>query len=272
MLRVDRPGLDEETTATLTARAEAVTEETSAGAEWAAFKAEAPGAVTALKDALGRLSAGKCVYCDWLEGTQIEHHWPKSPHPKLNAGRGTPTRMYAWDNLLWSCAICNGFECKGSHMAWDADDAPMLMDPSRGAQDPLRLLDFEVDPDSVDFGKVSAALPPGSSDGDRGAYTVRRLKLNLRADLLRERRRSIDEFLLVEATIHEFGPDFELPEGRSLRGRMRSLLAPESAHLGPIRQILQRAPDRWTRIVALVPEVAELAAPWNRPAFEPPAG
>lgn len=271
MLRVDRPDLDEETTAILAARADAVTAETDAGSEWTAFKRDEPEAVTALRTALGRLAEGKCVYCDWADGTQIEHHWPKAPHPKLNAGRGTPTRMYDWDNLLWSCGFCNGFECKGSHMRWDADDVPLLIDPSRGEQDPLRLIDFDVDPDSRHFGKAAAAFAPGSKDGERGAYTIRRLKLNRRADLLRERQTKLRTFLMCEAAIHAWGPDFELPEGRPLRGEIAALLAPASPHLGPVRQLLQREPERWARLVAVIPELAEAAASWNRPVFEQPA-
>lgn len=265
MLRVDRPALDDATATVLRNRAAAITVTTVSKTEWKAFKKEEAATITALEQALSSMSAGKCVYCDWADGTDIEHHWPKSPHTRHNGGRGTALKMYEWQNLLWSCMYCNSIRVKGAHMKWDADDVPLLIDPSIADQDPLHLLDFDVDVTSPNFATMAPRHHLNTREGQRGDYTIRRLKLNLRADLRRARENGIRFFLVFEAAIHQFGPLFELPEGQALGRRMMELLTETSPHLGPIRQILQRDPARWQRLVAAVPELAALTVRWNRP-------
>lgn len=51
-------------------------------------------------DSLGCMAGvgQRCMYCSGSECAQVEHYRPKSTHPEL---------AFAWENLLWSCGICN---------------------------------------------------------------------------------------------------------------------------------------------------------------------
>jgi uncharacterized protein (TIGR02646 family) len=40
----------------------------------------------------------RCMYCSGSESAQVEHYRPKATHPELT---------FAWENLIWSCGICN---------------------------------------------------------------------------------------------------------------------------------------------------------------------
>jgi len=51
--------------------------------------------------ALRRLSGPgeRCMFCSGSESSDVEHYRPKAIFPELALG---------WENLLWSCGICNG--------------------------------------------------------------------------------------------------------------------------------------------------------------------
>jgi uncharacterized protein (TIGR02646 family) len=40
----------------------------------------------------------RCMYCSGSESAQVEHYRPKAIHPE---------HTFAWENLIWSCGICN---------------------------------------------------------------------------------------------------------------------------------------------------------------------
>ena len=69
-----------------------------------------------VRAALDAMFYHKCAYCESDHADVIDHIWPKSPHRRHNAGRGTRAKMFLWDNLVWACEKCNGFSCKGAHM------------------------------------------------------------------------------------------------------------------------------------------------------------
>jgi hypothetical protein len=103
-----------------------VSAETSAREEWHRFGRT--DTFQELGQVLRDRFRNKCAYCEAARSLTIDHFWPKSPHPH-NGRRGTPDRMYRWDNLLPACLDCQGFECKGAHMAWDTAGNPLLLNP-----------------------------------------------------------------------------------------------------------------------------------------------
>jgi uncharacterized protein (TIGR02646 family) len=72
----------------------------------------------------------RCMYCVDSLGADIEHFWPKTPHPH---------RMYVWENLLLVCTDCG--RKKGAQFPLTPHGEPLLIDPS--AEDPWEFLDFE---------------------------------------------------------------------------------------------------------------------------------
>jgi len=50
----------------------------------------------------------RCMYCSGSESAQVEHYRPKATHPDL---------AFVWENLLWSCGICN--QIKGNRFNED---------------------------------------------------------------------------------------------------------------------------------------------------------
>jgi hypothetical protein len=61
-----------------------------------------------------------CMYCESGEGTDIDHHRPKSRFPLLS---------FAWTNYLLACANCNS-NYKRAQFPVDADGQPLLLDPT----------------------------------------------------------------------------------------------------------------------------------------------
>jgi uncharacterized protein (TIGR02646 family) len=148
-----------------------------------------------LKTALGILKtmAGpreRCMYCSDSHGTDIEHFWPKTPHPD---------RIFRWPNLLLCCTECGRF--KGDRFPLD-NGAPMLVDPT--VDDPWTFLDF--DPAT---GNIVARFDTAVNDwSGRGAKTVERLQLDRRealaASYQKTNRRLVSS---VETAIRQDLPD-----------------------------------------------------------------
>ena len=103
----------------------------------------------AVESALRAMASGleRCMYCEDSHGCDIEHRYPKVPHP---------SKAFVWLNLLWVCAICN-------RQKNDAFDKAML-DPTQ--EDPLDHLLF-----SFATGRYAAR-----DDSERGLATVRILR------------------------------------------------------------------------------------------------
>ena len=116
MLKVHRSPLDPSLQVDLDRRQTAVDNGTAGDNPWTDFKTherkQARQKQATVKATLRAMFYGKCAYCESNDASEIEHHWPKAPHPQ-NANRGAPAQMFRWENLLWACQTCNGFECKG---------------------------------------------------------------------------------------------------------------------------------------------------------------
>lgn len=105
----------------------------------------------------------RCMYCVDSLGADIEHFWPKAPHPH---------RMYVWENLLLVCTDCG--RKKGAQFPLTAQGEPLLIDPS--SEDPWAFLDF--DPDT---GNLTARyLLSSGAFSDKGETTVKLLHLDRR--------------------------------------------------------------------------------------------
>lgn len=103
-------------------------------------------ALKAVERALRAMASGleRCMYCEDGRGCDIEHGYPKVPHP---------SRAYLWLNLLWACATCN----RQKNDAFDV----ALLDPTQ--EDPLDHLVL-----SFATGRYTAR-----DDSERGAATLR---------------------------------------------------------------------------------------------------
>ena len=124
-----------------------------------------------VKTALGVLQtmAGdrhRCMYCGDSHGTDIEHFWPKTPHPD---------RMFRWTNYLLCCTECGRF--KGNSFPLDNQQSPLLIDPT--TEEPWQFLDF--DPAT---GNVVARFDTATNDWKpKGIETVKALHLDCREAL-----------------------------------------------------------------------------------------
>jgi hypothetical protein len=83
---------------------------------------------------------GKCAYCESqitvVTYGAIEHFYPKARYPD---------KTFEWSNLLLSCDVCNDAGHKGDDFPLDANGQPVLINPTDGATDISRHLDFVWD-------------------------------------------------------------------------------------------------------------------------------
>lgn len=266
MLRTQRPDLPNSLQTELDNRQSAVNDGQAGDTPWDDFSKQE--SYRELKHILKTMFHHKCAYCESAHGTQhIEHHWPKSPHPH-NANKGSPAKMFVWDNLLLACGTCNGFECKASRMEWYNGDKPKLINPC--CDDPICYLDINLmEGPRVKWGFILPRAGLGQDDSDRAEYTIRRLKLNQRESLREARARTIRDFLGWVSFLNKFGPDCEAPSGYTLRERFLDMLDPSTPHLAAIRQILFFEPDYAGLRLQLLAELPELEAKLDTWALSP---
>jgi len=138
--------------------------------------------------------ARRCAYCEDSTGDEVEHIWPKDFYPE---------RVFDWPNYLHACGICNGRklnrwcvrDAAGVHHTLTRSPSereaktygpppagdPLFIDPRD--EDPMRLLRVDL---LGTFEVVPRAGLPGW-DTDRATWTVEKLELNLREDLVEAR-------------------------------------------------------------------------------------
>ena len=265
MLRIPRPDLPHSLQAELDTRQDAVNDDQAGDRPWDDFRKH--GSYRELTRILKTMFHHKCSYCESTHGTRhVEHHWPKSPHPQ-NDHRGSPSKMFVWDNLLLACGTCNGFECKASRMEWYHGDKPKLINPCQ--DDPMCYLDVSLmEGPRVRWGFVLPRAGLSPEEFDRAEYTIRRLKLNQRDDLREARARVTRNFLGWVLFLVEFGPDCEAPSGYTLRERLLDMLAPSAPCLAAIRQIFFLEPHfagLRQQMLAQIPELEPLLSTWALP-------
>jgi len=121
-------------------------------------------------EALSKMQHGKCCYCEKRivesgHDRAVEHFRPQG-NDAFRHLKNT------WSNLLHACAGCNGK--KAAHFPLDANGDALLIDPSDPAIDPEDHLDFNVNDDDINFGRI---LPKDASEF--GAKTIETIGLDL---------------------------------------------------------------------------------------------
>jgi hypothetical protein len=91
------------------------------------------------------------------------------------------------------------------------------------------------------------------------------LKLNERESLRRSRAQTLHQFQILLEGLNEFGPEREMPTGRSIRDGLLDLLQPSQPYLASIRQFLHHNPEVKTKLLAQIPELAEAIDQWALP-------
>lgn len=144
-----------------------------------------------VKDALINAQHGKCCFCEGLFKAHaygdVEHYRPKSSVRQARKAKalypGYFWLAYSWDNLFWSCQICNRTNKKDffplidpakrvrSHKGDLAIEEPLLLNPS-APEDPRNHIKFRG---NLAFGVTK-----------RGRTTIEIVDLN-RTDLAEER-------------------------------------------------------------------------------------
>ncbi len=146
-----------------------------------------------VRTALRQMCGGsvRCAYCEHSTPDEVEHIWPKDLYP---------ARVFDWFNYLYACGICNGRklnhwcvsdasgasrEFKRSRAERDAgnygpppDGAPLFIDPRD--EDPLRFLCVDL----IDTFWVLPRRGLSDRDEERATWTITKLELNLREDLV----------------------------------------------------------------------------------------
>ncbi len=272
MLKVERKALPESLQQELDQRQTALNQGASDNNPWTNFKQHErdqlkQGQLT-LKTTLQAMFHAKCAYCESNDSGEIEHYWPKTAHPQ-NSNLGTAAKMFQWDNLLWACRTCNGFECKGARMEWDASGKPMLLNPCRPNDDPICYFDINLTNNST---LTSAWMTPkatlNATQTDRAGYTIRRLKLNQRDNLPQGRAKMAHDFLGWMTVLRAFGPDYEAPSGYTVRQRFFDLLKASEPYLAVVRQILYADPTYshlLPELLTHLPEIEPILTEWALP-------
>ncbi|HLK61689.1 MAG TPA: hypothetical protein VKU00_34405 [Chthonomonadaceae bacterium] len=265
MISVNRKDLPAEIQEQLTQLQEAMDQNSADAMSWEAFNKT--DTYQSLKSVLLQMFHGKCAYCERDGANHVEHHWPKSPHPH-NANRGAASHMFQWNNMVLACSTCNGFECKGSHMEWETDGSPRLLNPCLGKDDALCYFTIvlESNPQFI-VGWIDPRPQPDTAAiaYNRAEYTIRRLKLNQRDYLVRGRARAISKLLICLHLLFEFGPDYEAPSGNPIRRTLLQMFDAREPYLSPIRQILYYEPAYQglkERLLEQVPEIGPIVESW----------
>lgn len=174
-----------------------------AQARWKSKKGGAAGKVAfaEIKQALIHMTVSiqACSHCEYSEGEDIEHIYPKALFPE---------RAFVWDNYLLACKTCNTtfkrdgfavFDPAGSdkpvYLTAQTPNPPptadgLLLNP-RSPQSPLDFLE-------LDFTRMPLFLPKlglSKRDAQRATYTCDLLKLNTRPELRDARQAARREFM-----------------------------------------------------------------------------
>lgn len=261
MLPVDRPPLPADVQRRLDEAEER--RRTGLGCRWEVFRSAEVRQATNIVEILRRTFHGKCAYCEENSGSHVDHLIPKSVQPE-----GT----YRWENLLPACPHCNQ-EYKGSSLEWSRNRKHMLLDPC--IDEPLRFFDFlENNQQMGAAGTVVPALKADPEDQQRAAYTILRLKLNIRDDcngddIVHKRGAKLELFRCLLAAIERWGPDSKCPGAtKTNKEILLEMMDPKRNYLAILRQYLRKTPQGSqirARLVQHVPEVEHVLRQWDIP-------
>ncbi len=235
-----------------------------------------------LCDKLYQMFHTRCAYCESeteQESGAIDHFWPKSPNSQ-NYQHGDPAKMFEWENLVWSCTICNGFSCKGSRMHWDILDHrhqpalgnPLLLNPC--VEDPICYLEYDLEEidtqgvlNHVSFCSVAPRDDLIDADLEKARYTIHLLRLNKRVNTLLHRRQ--DKISHLRRWINDLSrgvpANVQPPGGLTIAQYLTNFLSIQSPFLAPARQMLldihwsDNPPPGWAR---------DLAVEWRKQGYQ----
>ncbi len=145
-----------------------------------------------VRDTLSAMCAGarRCMYCEDSVAAEVEHFRPKTFYPEV---------AFSWMNYLYSCGPCNRVKrdhfrilCKEGHcvdlvrrrndpLAAPIDGQAVMLDPR--TEDPLKFMQLDL-ANTFRFGPRHLLA---SSERERVVYTIDRLRLNDRDELLEAR-------------------------------------------------------------------------------------
>ncbi len=140
-----------------------------------------------IKNSLVEMFHGKCAYCEskivHVAYGDIEHFYPKGTYIH---------KTFDWNNLLFSCQICNNPRHKGTKFPLDGNGNPLLIDPTDRVTDATVHLRFDWNP------KTYRASIYGRDDRGREVVNIFDFNgQNGRKELIKHRSKYVKTLFLV---------------------------------------------------------------------------
>ncbi len=168
-----------------------------------------------IKTALNKLYKGKCVYCETKNRQlAVEHYRPKSEYYWL---------VYSWDNLLYSCPICNSrksdkFPIKNTKHQHNETDINQIhkLAPKYNEYEHPELINPETDDifDDITY-KRNGEFDIEKITNSRLLETIKLLKLNDVEDLSINRKAVYDKLeQAISEKIYEIKRGFEVEKNK----------------------------------------------------------
>ncbi len=180
-----------------------------------------------IKDRLKYLQHGKCCFCeakiDHIAYGDVEHFRPKAAYKQLESDDyrypGYFWLAYDWDNLFFSCQMCNQRHKKNLFPLLDPDTRMLDPEGDLSIENPLFLHPVHDNPENhiVFIEEVPRHLP----DSIRGKATIESLGLD--RPKLNEDRRSSLQHVIDLINIIELYPD--IPEMKEYHEQAKKYLA-----------------------------------------------
>jgi len=238
----------------------------------------------AVRDTLHAQQHGKCCYCEvGVEPTHfpVEHYRPKS---RVAKDGPTPARpgywwlAHSWDNLLYSCGVCNGE--KGTKFPLLAGSSPLKSESEEqppGAERPALLNPYDGDAtcdplDLIEFrptkGRREGTWEPFPRRGDKRAWhTIEDvLKLN-RDGLLRYYREHVKDRVTPNTDAVNLALSGEELKRGDCRPLWRAFFRAARRLLSPASPFSALSYDALRHLVPDARLIPHLRMGWPRPPF-----
>lgn len=186
---------------------------------------------TTVRDSLRTAQHRKCCFCEsrveHVGLGEIEHFRPKGAWRQAKGSKlmrpGYYWLAYEWENLLWSCKVCNG-KHKANTFPLGDPTTRNCVGRSTAGETPLLINPTVIDPrDHIRF-----ELERAIADTELGETTIDVLQLN-REQLLEERRARLNAIVLAQEASERAASAGEQPSERAARTLAEAAL-PTSAY------------------------------------------
>jgi uncharacterized protein (TIGR02646 family) len=135
-----------------------------------------------IKGSLKLMFSDKCAYCEskitHIAYGEIEHYKPKSKYPNL---------CFEWDNMVFSCTICNGTTHKGDKFPLVNEGGPII---NLVDENPDHFFKFDYDKQTS-----QALIIPLN---ERAKTTLNIFKFNDRQELIERRSKRTKEIITIK--------------------------------------------------------------------------